>query len=206
MIKTVIKRSGRKQDFEKKKIEEAIYKAITATREGIDESKARELSALATGIVVFKLNEDNDTVIHLEEIQNVVEESLMNLGMTDVARNYVRYRFQRELLRGDRETGISVEKMMKSYIKRDDWQVKENANMDYSLQGLNYYIVSDITKNFWLNHIFTREQKKAHEEGSVHIHDLGLLSTYCCGWDLEDLLLSGFTGVKNKTKTKPANI
>ncbi len=204
MIETVIKRSGRKQDFNKKKIEEAIYKAIIATRNGILESKAKELSSLATGIVVFKLNENNDTVIQLEEIQNVVEESLMNLGMTDVARNYVRYRFQRELLRNDKETGVSVEKMMKNYIKKDDWQVKENANMDYSLQGLNYYIVSDITKNFWLNHIFSKEQKKAHEEGSVHIHDLGLLSTYCCGWDLEDLLLNGFTGVKNKTKTKPA--
>lgn len=204
MIETVIKRSGRKQDFDKKKIEEAIYKAIVATRGDISEAKAKELSSLATGVVVFKLNENNDTVIHLEEIQNIVEETLMGLGMTDVARNYVRYRFQRELLRVDKETGISVEKMMKNYIKKDDWKVKENANMDYSLQGLNYYIVSDITKNFWLNHIFTKEQKKAHEEGSIHIHDLGLLSTYCCGWDLEDLLLSGFTGVKNKTKTKPA--
>lgn len=204
MIKTVIKRSGRKQDFEKGKIVEAIKKAILSVRQEIDEKKAEELSKLATGIVVFKLNEKGETIIHLEDIQNVVEETLMNLGMTDVARSYIRYRFQRELLRKDKETGISVEKMMSNYIKKDDWLVKENANMDYSLQGLNNYIVSDITKNFWLNHIFTKEQKDAHENGDIHIHDLGLLAPYCCGWDMEDILKSGFTGVKNKAQTKPA--
>ena len=204
MIKTVIKRSGRKQDFEKGKIVEAIKKAILSVRQEIDEKKAEELSKLATGIVVFKLNEKGETTIHLEDIQNVVEETLMNLGMTDVARSYIRYRFQRELLRKDKETGISVEKMMSNYIKKDDWLVKENANMDYSLQGLNNYIVSDITKNFWLNHIFTKEQKDAHENGDIHIHDLGLLAPYCCGWDMEDILKSGFTGVKNKAQTKPA--
>ncbi len=204
MIKTVIKRSGRKQDFDKKKIEEAIFKAIMATRMTIEESKAKELSNLATGIVVFKLNENNNSIVHLEEIQDVVEDTLMNLGMTDVARSYIRYRFQRELIREDKEAHISVEKMMKNYIKKDDWLVKENANMDYSLQGLNNYIISEITKNFWLNHIFTENQKNAHAKGDIHIHDLGLLATYCCGWDMEDILLSGFTGVKNKTKTKPA--
>jgi len=145
MIKTVIKRLGRKQDFEKGKIVEVIKKAILSVRQDIDEKKAEELSKLATGIVVFKLNEKGETIIHLEDIQNVVEETLMNLGMTDVARSYIRYRFQRELLRKDKETGISVEKMMSNYIKKDDWLVKENANMDYSLQGLNNYIVSDIT-------------------------------------------------------------
>ncbi len=204
MIKTVIKRSGNKQDFEKGKIVEAIRKAILSVRQEIDEKKAEELSKLATGIVVFKLNEKGESIIHLEDIQNVVEETLMNLGMTDVARSYIRYRFQRELLRKDKETGISVEKMMSNYIKKDDWLVKENANMDYSLQGLNNYIVSDITKNFWLNHIFTKEQKDAHENGDIHIHDLGLLAPYCCGWDMEDILKSGFTGVKNKAQTKPA--
>ncbi|HHT38332.1 MAG TPA: ribonucleoside triphosphate reductase [Mollicutes bacterium] len=204
MLETVIKRSGRKQEFDKRKIEQAIFKAIMGTRTDIQEEKVKELSALATDVVVFKLSEKDKAVVHLEEIQNIVEETLMNLGMTDVARNYVRYRFQRELLRKDKETGVSVEKMMSNYIKKDDWLVKENANMDYSLQGLNNYIVSDITKNFWLNHIFTKEQKEAHQKGDIHIHDLGLLAPYCCGWDMEDLLLNGFTGVKNKAQTKPA--
>ena len=110
MLETVIKRSGRKQEFDKRKIEQAIFKAIMGTRTDIQEEKVKELSALATDVVVFKLSEKDKAVVHLEEIQNIVEETLMNLGMTDVARNYVRYRFQRELLRKDKETGVSVEK------------------------------------------------------------------------------------------------
>lgn len=204
MIETIIKRDGRKEKFNYEKINNAIYKAIINTREGLTEEKVKEMSELTTNIIVFKLNEKNTEIIHLEEIQNAVEETLMVLGMTDVARSYVRYRFQREQMRNDKEASISVEKMMSNYITQDDWLVKENANMDYSLQGLNNYIVSDITKNFWLNHIFSTEQKLAHQNGDLHIHDLGLLSTYCCGWDLETILLKGFRGVKNKAQTKPA--
>jgi ribonucleoside-triphosphate reductase len=204
MLETVIKRDGSKQKFNREKIELAIYKAIITTRNGLSEEKAKEMSVYATNIVLFKLQEKNVSVIDLECIQNAVEETLMILGMTDVARSYVRYRFQREQMRNDKATAISVEKMMSNYIRQEDWLVKENANMDYSLQGLNNYIVSEITKNFWLNHIFSTEQKEAHEDGSIHIHDLGLLSTYCCGWDLEALLLKGFTGVKNKIQSKPA--
>ena len=172
MVETVIKRDGSKQAFNKEKIEIAIYKAIMSTRPKLSEKKVKDLSELAASIVVFKLNEKGDTIIHLEEIQNAVEETLMALGMTDVARSYIRYRFQRELARGDRATAISVEKMMSSYITQDDWLVKENANMDYSLQGLNNYIVSEITKNFWLNHIYSANIREAHENGDIHIHDL----------------------------------
>lgn len=204
MIETIIKRDGRKESFNKEKIKNAIYKAIINTRNDLTEEKVKERSELASNIVVFKLNEKDITIIHLEDVQNAVEETLMVLGMTDVARSYVRYRFQREQMRLDKESSISVEKMMRNYIHKDDWLVKENANMDYSLQGLNNYIVSDITKNFWLNHVFSKEQKQAHQNGDLHIHDLGLLSTYCCGWDLETLLLKGFRGVKNKAQTRPA--
>ncbi len=203
MIETIIKRSGRKQKFDSVKIEKAIYKAIISTRE-LSEEKAKEEAKLATNVVVFKLNQREETVIGLEEVQDKVEETLMQLGMTDVARSYIRYRHQRSQMRQDKTTVISIDKMIKNYMSEDDWQVKENANMDYSLQGLNNYVVTEITKNYWLNHIFSTEQKQAHESGSIHIHDLGLLSTYCCGWDLEALLLKGFGGVKNKAQTKPA--
>jgi len=204
MLEKVIKRDGSIQCFDKNKIETAIYKAIMNTREGLTEDKIKELSEFAASIAIFKLTEKNNSIVHLEEIQNAVEETLMLLGMTDVARSYVKYRFQRELMRNDKSTAISVEKMMSNYISQEDWLVKENANMDYSLQGLNNYIVSDVTKSFWLNHVFSAEQKQAHENGSIHIHDLGLLATYCCGWDLEALLIKGFTGVKNKIQSKPA--
>jgi ribonucleoside-triphosphate reductase len=203
MLETVIKRSGKKQKFQREKIENAIYKAIINTRDDITDEKAKELSILATNVVLFKLKEICNGIVHLEQIQDKVEETLMSLGLTDVARAYIRYRYQHEQLREDKATKISVEKMMSDYIKKDDWRVNENSNMDYSLQGLNNYIVSDITKNFWLNHVFSTEQKNAHESGELHIHDLGLLSTYCCGWDLEQLLLEGFTGVKNKVQSRP---
>lgn len=203
MIEKIIKRSGEKQEFDEKKIETAIFKAITSTKE-LTEEKAQEEAKLAANVVVFKLNQKGDTTIGLEEVQDKVEETLMQLGMTEVARSYIRYRHQREQMRRDKDTALSVEKMMKSYIKQEDWRVKENANMDYSLQGLNNYIVSDITKNFWLNHVFSTEERDLHENGDIHIHDLGLLSTYCCGWDLEGLLLKGFKGVPNKISSTPA--
>lgn len=204
MIEIIIKRTGIKQKFDPLKIEDAIFKAIMSTKESTEED-AREQAKLAANVVVFKLNQKNDTVVNLETVQDKVEETLMQLGMTEVARSYIRYRHQRELMRKDKETAISVEKMMSSYIKQEDWKVKENSNMDYSLQGLNNYIVSDITKSFWLNHVFSEEEKERHEKGDIHIHDLGLLSTYCCGWDLEGLLLKGFKGVPNKISSAPAN-
>lgn len=95
-------------------------------------------------------------------------------------------------------------KLVDDYLKQLDWQVKENSNMTYSVQGLNNYISSAISKNYWLNKIYTPEIKYAHENGDIHIHDLNLISTYCVGWDLKDLLMEGFTGVDGKIKCAPA--
>lgn len=204
MLTQVKKRSGEIQSFDQDKIKLAIGKAIKATMINLSSSEVDEHSELATNIVVFKLNKQFKTnPIELEEIQNVVEETLMDLGLKDVARNYIRYRFQHEHMRKDKSTYVNVSKIVDDYISKEDWKVYENSNMDYSLQGLNNHIVSEVTKDFWLNHVLTESQKKAHLEGDLHIHDLGLLSTYCCGWDLEALLLKGFTGVKNKVQSKP---
>lgn len=203
MIETIIKRSGEKQKFDPKKIEEAIFKAIISV-DSYQADEARSKAKLAANIAVFKLNEKGTKTVGLEDVQDKVEETLMQLGMIDVARSYIRYRHQREMLRKDKEAALSVEKMMSNYIKQEDWRVKENSNMDYSLQGLNNYIVSDITKSFWLNHVFSTEERELHESGDIHIHDLGLFSTYCCGWDLEGLLLKGFKGVPNKISSAPA--
>lgn len=95
-------------------------------------------------------------------------------------------------------------KLVDDYLKKLDWQVKENSNMTYSIQGLNNYIASEISKNYWLNKIYTPEIKHAHENGDIHIHDLNIISTYCVGWDLKDLLTEGFTGVDGKIKCAPA--
>ena len=94
-------------------------------------------------------------------------------------------------------------KLVDDYLKKLDWQVKENSNMTYSIQGLNNYISSAISKNYWLNKIYTPQIKQAHENGDIHIHDLNIISTYCVGWDLKDLLMEGFTGVDGKVKCAP---
>ncbi|ERJ12236.1 ribonucleoside triphosphate reductase [Haloplasma contractile] len=205
MVKYVCKRSGKIEEFDEGKIETAIIKAMKSVEDfNKIHHSTEEQGKLATQVVVFKISQKiKDETIELEEIQNIVEETLMDLGLKTVARNYIRYRYQHEHIRNDKSTFINVTKMVDEYRNKTDWKVNENSNMDYSLQGLNNHIVSEVTKDFWLNHIFTEEQKKLHKDGDLHIHDLGLLSPYCCGWDLEKLLLKGFTGVKNKVQSKP---
>lgn len=204
MIEFIIKRNGTKQEFKKEKIEKAIAKAIEATYPDKEDYVLGRESALLANNVILDLESLNDTTAQLEQVQDAVERALIHANMVEVSKNYIRYRYQRELLRNDKLSSKAVEKVIANYTKGSDMAVKENANMDYSLQGLNNYIVTEFTKNFWLNRIFTPEQKKAHENGDIHIHDLCLLSTYCCGWDLEQLLLKGFGGVKNKVQSKPA--
>ncbi len=204
MVKYVIKRSGEKQEFNSEKIKVAIYKALLFTYDKLIEEELVELSDLTTRIVVFKINKNIDSeIIDLEEIQNYVEEVLMELGYKEAARNYILYRKLHENMRQDKSTFLNASKIFNEYISKEDWKVYENSNMDFSLQGLNNHIVTEVTKNFWLNHIFSEHQKQAHINGDLHIHDLGLLSTYCCGWDLEKILLVGFSGVKNKIQSKP---
>lgn len=204
MFQSVRKRSGTIQSFDQSKITLAIMKAIDATHLNLTKQEVDECSHIATQIVLFKLRKINTgDMIELEAIQNCVEDALMDLGLKDVVRNYIRYRYQHEKMRKDKSTYVNVTKIVDEYISKEDWKVNENSNMDFSLQGLNNHIVSEVTKDFWLNHLLTEGQKKAHLDGDIHIHDLGLLSTYCCGWDLEQLLLQGFTGVKNKIQSSP---
>lgn len=201
MRKFVVKRTGEHVNFEEEKIEKAIKSAIIAIKTDMDFEAIEDLSKLICGMVTFRLRDLKE--IPIELIQDKVEESFMSLGLTDVARAYVKYRNAHEKIREDKKLMISVDKLIKSYVTEEDWKVKENSNMAYSLQGLNNHIVTEVSKNFWLNHIFSEEQGEAHKSGDIHIHDLGLLSTYCCGWDVEDLLLKGFKGVRNKVQSGP---
>ncbi len=204
MVRNVRKRSGIIQNYQRDKITNAISKALDVTYQEMSEEEKKELSLLTTSLVEYKIKKKfSIEIIDLEEIQNLVEESLMDLELKEVARNYIRYRYQHENMRKDENAFINVAKMLNEYIEKVDWKVNENSNMDYSLQGLNNHIVSEISKNFWLNHVLSDEQRNAHLNGEFHIHDLGLLSTYCCGWDLEKLLKVGFTGVRNKIQSKP---
>lgn len=196
----VIKRDGSKAVYNINKIKNAIYKAGRAW--GLGKNPANELAYRATEIVDKKITEYNEWPIKVEEIQDLVERTLMDLNK-DVAKTYIIYRYQRHKIRNNGKVFNEAMHMIDSYLDLSDWKVKENSNMGYSLQGLNNHIASEITKQYWLQEIYPENIAKAHQRGDFHIHDLGSLSVYCCGWDLQDLLLRGFSGVKTKTESKP---
>ncbi len=199
-ISKIQKRDGTIVDFDQSKITNAIFKAITATGQG-DGVRSKKLSDRVVQILNRRFKEEE--IPHVEQIQDIVEEVLILEGLVETARAYILYREQRRRIR--ETVGVideSVE-MVDKYVQELDWQVRENANMAYSLQGLNHYGVSAITKKYWLNKVYPKEIREALESGDFHIHNLDSLSTYCCGWDLYDLLLKGFRGVAGKVESKP---
>jgi ribonucleoside-triphosphate reductase len=137
----------------------------------------------------------------VEGIQDVVERVLFNTTFFESAKAYILYREQHAQIRAI-AAKASVD-LVDSYLKELDWKICENSNMSYSLQGLNHYISSDITSKYWLNRIYPPEIRQAHENGEIHLHDLNLLSVYCVGWDLKDLLAQGFKGVEGKVESAP---
>ena len=191
------KRNGRREPFDAAKITSAILKAGRATGE-FDKPDARRLTLRVLTMAQMVL----DAPPTVEAIQDLVEEVLLASPHKQSAKAYILYRDQharnREMIaRADLDR-------VESYLDRLDWQVSENANMAYSLQGLNNYISSQVSATYWLNRIYTPEVRRAHQNGDLHIHDLGLLSAYCVGWDLKDLLLTGFRGAAGKTESAPA--
>jgi len=198
MHKKIRKRDGRLVRFNAEKITNAIARAGAATGE-FDERVARRLT-----IRVLNLAEKlyDSKIMEVEEIQDIVEEVLLSSVYRKTAKAYIIYRDQHARLR---EIANKMEvDLVDQYLKKIDWKIHENSNMDYSLQGLNNYISSEVSKVYWLNSVYTPEIKAAHVQGDFHIHDLSLLSVYCVGWDLYDLLLEGFRGVAGKVESKPA--
>lgn len=194
----VQKRDGRVVPFDAAKVVNALAKAGKASGE-FDEVTARQLMVRAISLAHMTLGTDQPTV---EQIQDLVEETLLTSPFKKTAKAYILYRDQHARIR---EMAQKADlDLIDSYLNRLDWQVRENSNMAYSLQGLNNYISSEISKTYWLNKIYPQTIRQAHLSGDFHIHDLGLLSVYCVGWDLQDLLRSGFTGVAGKTESLPA--
>jgi len=199
-ITKIQKRDGQVVDFEQEKITAAIFKALTATKQG-DGVKSKKLSDKVVDFLNRRFKQGE--IPHVEQIQDIVEEVLILENFVETARAYILYREQRRKIR-EAAGGIDESlEMIDKYIKELDWQVYENANMAYSLQGLNHYGVSAITKKYWLNRVYPKEIREAVESGDFHIHNLDTLATYCCGWDLYDLLLKGFGGVRGKVESKP---
>lgn len=197
-FKRVRGRSGRLRKFNQDRITSAIHKAIVAV-EGRDGEIAQKLSDEVVKILAKRYQ---DKTPNVEDIQDVVEEVLIKNKLTDVARAYIIYRKQHEEIR-DVNSLMNSDKLIEDYLQENDWRVKENSNMAYSLQGLNNHVSSAVTSRYWLNKVYPQEINDAHVNGDIHIHDLQALSAYCCGWDLRDLLIKGFGGVPGKLYSKP---
>jgi len=200
MLEFIRKRNGRLVPFEAEKIDEAICKAVRAVG-GTDMAKVAGITRQVAGILEILYKDER--VPTVENVQDLVEKILIENGHAQVAKAFILYRKQHEALRKTREFMQESIEAIDSYLTQEDWRVNENANMGYSLQGLNNHIAANITSNYWLNKIYPATIAGAHREGDFHIHDLGMLSVYCCGWDLKDLLLKGFTGAYGKVQSAP---
>ncbi len=198
MFTEIEKRDGKIVAFEAKKITNATAKAGKATGE-LDEKAAKRLTIKVLNLAQQVIGEKIPTV---EEVQDIVEEVLLSSTYRKTAKAYIIYRDQHARIR-EIANKASVE-LVEQYLTRTDWRVNENSNMAFSLQGLNNYVSSEVSKVYWLNEIYSPEIREADIQGDFHIHDLSLLSVYCVGWDLFDLLVEGFRGVWGKVESKPA--
>jgi len=198
MFSTIRKRSGKTARFDMEKIIFALEKAGHSTGE-FDRTVARRL---AKRVVAHAEKDLTNKIPTVEQIQDIAENVLLSSTYKQTAKAYILYRDQHKKIR--ELTQASHVDLVDSYLGDLDWRIKENSNMGYSLQGLNNYISSEISKTYWLNKIYPQEIGVAHRSGDMHVHDLGLVSVYCVGWDLMDLLREGFTGVQGKVSSKPA--
>ncbi len=199
MVKKLRKRDGSVVLFQQEKITEAIWKAVKSVG-GTDKEKSKYLSDL----IINKLNDKYGEmgVPGVEEVQDLVEKTLIEEGHAKVAKSYILYRKSHEELRTVRGLFDTIE-VVEDYVGLNDWMIKENSNMGFSLQGLNNYIATKIVSNYWMRRIYPEAIRKSHENGDLHIHDLGTLGAYCVGWDLKDLLMIGFKGVPGKVACSP---
>lgn len=195
MQKQVVKRDGQVVLCEVQKIINAINKAATAAHQDVDAIKVAAL-------VLANMKDVNP--ITVEQIQDLVERALMDSGAKETAKAYILYRSQRERVREGNALIKATNALFDSYLNQTTWQTKENANTRRSVNGMNNFIRERFTEQYWLNEIYPKEIKAAHESGAFHLHDLGFFGPYCCGWDLRQLLVNGFGGVDGKVSSKPA--
>ncbi|MBI3573531.1 ribonucleoside triphosphate reductase [Candidatus Kaiserbacteria bacterium] len=198
---SIVKRNGALAPFEPEKISGAVEKAMHASKEfaiGAPEMIAKAVVTLLEREKAAK----KDFVPTVEGVQDIVERELILKKFPATAKAYILYREHHAEMRAF-ATAASLG-LVDSYLDKIDWQVKENSNMGYSLQGMNNHVFSEISKLYWLNKIYPQEIRNAYENGDLHIHDLGTLSVYCVGWDLMDLLVEGFRGVADKIESSPA--
>ncbi|OGF20794.1 ribonucleoside triphosphate reductase [Candidatus Falkowbacteria bacterium RIFOXYB2_FULL_38_15] len=200
-ISQIKKRDGRIVDFDQNKIIIAVQKAMEAVGEK-DPKKIQKISDQIAKALNNKFH--YRSIPAIEELQDIVEEVLIRSKQIKAAKAYILYRDQHSKIR-ELKALVDSNQIMGDYLDKLDWLVKENSNMAYSLQGLNNHISSAISSHYWLNKVYPPEIRDVFLDGDIHIHDMQILAAYCCGWDLQDLLVRGFGGVSGKIESKPPN-
>lgn len=197
----VIKRDGKIADFDINKIEVAITKAFEATNTNYVNDVIKLLALKVTANFSENIKDD---LISVEDIQDAAENTLIECGYNKVAKAYILYRKQREKVRNVKHTMLDYKALVDSYVKATDWRVKENSTVTYSVGGLILSNSGAITANYWLSEIYDEEIANAHKSAAIHIHDLSMLTGYCAGWSLKQLITEGLGGVSGKMTSKPA--
>lgn len=198
----VVKRDGEIAEFNLKKISEAISKAFNATQKNYNEDIIDLLALRVTADFQKKMSE---TQVHVEDIQDSVETILEQAGYTDVAKAYILYRKQREKIRNMKSTILDYKDIVNSYVKIEDWRVKENSTVTYSVGGLILSNSGAVTANYWLSEVYDEEIANAHRNADIHLHDLSMLTGYCAGWSLKQLIKEGLGGITGKITSAPAS-
>ncbi len=197
----VVKRDGEIADFDLAKIGGAIAKAFDATQM---EYNADITDLLSLRVTADFQNKIKDGKIDVESVQDSVEHVLVQAGYADVAKAYILYRKQREKIRNMKSTILDYKEIVNSYVKVEDWRVKENSTVTYSVGGLILSNSGAVTANYWLSEIYDQEIADAHRNADIHIHDLSMLTGYCAGWSLKQLIQEGLGGIKGKITSAPA--
>jgi len=200
-ISGVKKRNGETVEFAMEKIKKAIEKAFLAT-ETVYTEDILELLSLRAVSKTIQLTSGN--ILNIEDIQDSVEKVLEESGFTEVAKAYILYRKQHEKIREIDKNMLDFAETVNSYLKQSDWRVKENSTVSYSIGGLILHNSGTIIANYWLNEVYDEEIAKAHKNADIHIHDLSMLSGYCAGWSLKQLIKEGLGGVTGKITSAPA--
>jgi len=198
----VTKRDGKIVDFDISKISAAITKAF--------EAESKEYNQDIIDFLALKVTSDYESkvqngLIGVEDIQDSVEGVLIKAGYTDVAKCYILYRKQREKIRNMKSTILDYKEIVDNYVKLNDWRVKENSTVTYSVGGLILSNSGAITANYWLSEIYDEEIARAHRNADIHIHDLSMLTGYCAGWSLRQLIEEGLGGIPGKITSSPAS-
>ncbi len=197
----VIKRDGKITSFDINKISNAIEKAFDSVDRPHEKTQIDMLSLITTSKFDSKIK---NGYIAVEDIQDLVEATLMESGFADVAKSYILYRKQRESIRNIKSTTLDYKKTVDQYLNNIDWRVKENSTVTYSIGGLILSNSGAITANYWLHEIYDQEIADAHRNADIHLHDLSMLSGYCAGWSLKQLIKEGLGGVRGKITSAPA--